>query len=165
MGPALKSGLYTQWDSLCWRKIKFSTVSSYKLQIVSGLGMQACVTSLFSAGIPFDLDSMGSMPRPLDPCLLPQSLWVQMFVILMRLEGLVSFVSSIPSSSYNLSASSSSGFPKPQGRGSVQKSCWGLSVKRSFTPQILRVWVSVFLPIYYRRKCLLWWVGYVCGRH
>ena len=80
-------------------KTKFSFVSGYQLEIASGLGMGHGPPSSLSSGT-LSMEGRG------DP-LLPQSLWVHACPTQLCLEGLDSFVSSIPTGSYTLSASSS----------------------------------------------------------
>lgn len=69
MGPTLKSGLHTQWDSLGENYFLF--VNGFQLEIVSVLGMRTCVHFFSQCWDP-------SWPRPMHTlCMLRQFLWVQ----------------------------------------------------------------------------------------
>lgn len=70
------------------------------------------------------------------PCTSNHSLWEFTCVpVLLCLEGIASLVSSILTNSYNLSSSSSTNFPEPQGKGFFNQSfnLW-LGVSRSLNP-------------------------------
>ena len=101
-------------------------------------------------------------PSNKDPwrsCALPQSLWVHIHRNPVDLETFVFFVSSPPSRYYNLSAYSSKGFPEPWGEefdGDIPFRAEFSDVSGSL--HRVWLWVSVFVPIYSRRKFLWWWL-------
>ena len=103
----------------------------------------------------------GEDPDPGRPCVCCPSLWgwVHLFCWFtgpchVNLQVLVCLVSSIPSVSYTLSASSSVGFPDPWGEqfdGDIffRPECFKVSLVHN-----VWLWVSVFGPICCRRKSL-----------
>ena len=127
----------------------FSSVSGYQLEIVSGIGIGLVSTSPLSTGFPSGLDLCGLSAHCYSLCEFISA------VALLCLEDLVSLVSSIPSGSYNLSASSSSGVPEPRGEefdGDIPFRAECSKVAHSL--YIVQLWASASCPFYFRRKPL-----------
>lgn len=132
-------------------KNHFSFVRSYELEMSSGLRVGFASTSPLSPGTSHRVQiSAGSVPA----ASLSAFLWVALLPPC--LEGLVSLVSSIPCGSYNLSSSYSREFLSPERRHLIETSTevWG---PRVLTLHIDHLWVSLFVPIYGRRKILCQW--------
>ena len=152
MGCALKCDLYSQWDTMV--ENKFFLLSSYQLDSFFVRDGDPAHCPLVQYWELIWLSCVQSL------CLLPQSLWVHMCVSLQCLEGIASFVSSILPGFCSLFASSSSGLPKPLGKWFDED----LPLRSEYSTichslHIAQLWVSVFIPIYCRRKHLWWWLS------
>lgn len=109
MGPALKSGVYPQWDLL--ERTNFLFISGCQVETTCGLDMGACVH--FSQCWETCVAPL-IRHRPVRAlCMLTYLFEFICVLVLLCLEVLVSMVSFIPSISYDLSPSSSSGLPEP----------------------------------------------------
>jgi hypothetical protein len=126
------------------QQTNFSFVSYCQLEIASWLEM----------GVHVYFSSPRWEPHcTCEPCVLPQSLWAWV-CINPFVSGRHCSVSSIPGF-YTLSASTSTQLPEPWGEGLVKVITfrkWCSKVSRS--QHTFWFWVSVFVPISCRRKCL-----------
>jgi hypothetical protein len=102
---------------LDWTNLSF--VSSYQLEIASGLEGELVVLLPSQGWDPVGLDLSVQ-----DLCFL--RLCQSLCASLLSLEGLLSFMLPISPSSYNLSSSSSTGFPEPRGRALMDTSFRGV---------------------------------------
>jgi hypothetical protein len=137
MHPTLKSSLFPQWDSLRRNWIFICKWLSIGHSFwVKGEGL----CPLLSALGPHLVQAL---------CMLPRSLWVTLCIYPVDVEGFVFLVSSIPSDSYTLLASSSSGFLQ-------EISCLGLGCTEVYAniPALQRM--SIILYILPMLSVCLW---------
>lgn len=157
--PFLECGLYTQWESI-WENYFFFYVINNQLKLASELENEVCVNFLSQCWDCIWPRAVQALP------LLPQSLWVHMCMGLVMFRRLPSFFGALHPlwllQSFHLL---------------FHKVLWALKGKiswiypmynwvfRGFSLHSVKLWVSLFVPIYCRKELLWWWLSQtlICG--
>lgn len=138
-------------------KTTFSLAISCQLEMASWLGMEI----LFPFFLPVLITSLAW--RCAGPIHVATSLWVHSYCQLCQFYCVwktVSLVSSALSGSCNLSASSFTYACQPWDEGLGEDIPLGTGCSKvSHSLYIVQLWLSIFVPIYYSKKSLWWWLN------